>query len=88
MNWRKREKVWRRLLGDEGKTKIEVAMSQVFMDCPTTRKPVYVGLNMEWNQLEGFDPGNADQNIPDCPHCGKPHRFEKTDLYLRADGGG
>ena len=70
------------------KNKIEVAMSQVFMDCPTTRKPVYVGLNMEWSQLEGFDPGNADQNIPDCPHCGKPHRFEKTDLYLRADGGG
>ena len=55
-------------------------MSQVFMDCPTTRKPVYVGLNMGWHQLEGFDPGNADQNIPDCPHCGKPHRFKKTDL--------
>ena len=63
-------------------------MSQVFMDCPTTRKPDYVGLNMEWQKPEGFDPGNADQNIPDCTHHGKPHRFKKTDLYLRADGGG
>ena len=34
--------------GDEKtkKNKIEVEMSQVFMDCPTIRKPVYVGLNM------------------------------------------
>jgi len=63
-------------------------MSQVFMDCPTTRKPVYVGLNMEWNQLEAFEPVATDPNISDCPHCGKSHRFEKRDLYLRADGGG
>ncbi len=43
---------------------------------------------MKWSLLEGFDRGNADQNVSDCPHCGKTHRFEKTDLYLRADGGG
>ena len=63
-------------------------MSQVFMDCPTTRKLVYVGLNMEWNQLEAFEPVATIPNISNCPHCGKSHRFEKRDLYLRADGGG
>ena len=63
-------------------------MSQVFMDCPTTRKLVYVGLNMEWNQLEALEPVATDPNVSNCPHCGKSHRFEKQDLYLRADGGG
>ncbi|MEL0110234.1 MAG: hypothetical protein VW835_00750 [Rickettsiales bacterium] len=63
-------------------------MSQVFMDCPKTKKPIYVGLNMEWNQLEAFDPASTDRRVPACPHCGKSHRFEKADLYLRADGGG
>ena len=46
-------------------------MSQVFMDCPTTRKPVYVGLNMEWNQLEAFEPVATNPNVSNCPHCGK-----------------
>jgi len=63
-------------------------MSQVFMDCPDTGKPVYVGLSMEWDQLESLEIGTVDQNVPVCPHCGKPHRFEKKDLFLRADGGG
>ncbi|MED5575670.1 MAG: hypothetical protein VX955_16180, partial [Pseudomonadota bacterium] len=79
------EKVWRR---EDDKNKIEAEMSQVFMDCPTTRKLVDVGLNMEWNQLEAFEPVATDPNISNCPHCGKSHRFEKQDLYLRADGGG
>ena len=52
-------------------------MSQVFMDCPKTRKPVYVGLNMECNQLEPFEPVAAGPNIPNCSHCGKSHRIEK-----------
>ena len=51
-------------------------MSQVFMDCPTTRKLVYVGLNMEWNQLEALEPVATDPNVSNCPHCGKSHRFE------------
>ena len=42
-------------------------MSQVFMDCPTTRKPMYFGINMEWNQLEAFEPVATDPNI--FPHC-------------------
>ena len=63
-------------------------MSQVFMDCPTTRKPVYVGRNMECNQMEAFEPVATDPNTSNCPYCGKSHRIEKRDLYLRADGGG
>lgn len=63
-------------------------MSQVFMDCPSTQKPVYVGLNMEWGQLEALNLNNTDRHISECPHCGEAHRFEKVDLYLRADGGG
>ena len=44
------------------------------MNCLTTRKPFYVGLNMECNQLEGFDPGNADQNVSDYPFSAQ-HRL-------------
>lgn len=63
-------------------------MSQAFMNCPATGKPVYVGLNMEWGELECLDPSAVDCNIPKCPHCGQAHRFEKNDLYLRTDGAG
>ena len=63
-------------------------MSQVFITCPTTGKPVYVGLNMEWNELESFNPGNQDLRLPNCRHCGQEHTYQKSDLFLRADGGG
>ncbi|MCG8544679.1 MAG: hypothetical protein MJE12_10770 [Alphaproteobacteria bacterium] len=63
-------------------------MSQVFTDCPNTGKPIYVGLNLEWAQLESLDLIGVDQDIPRCPHCGQEHRFEKQDLYLRTDGAG
>lgn len=63
-------------------------MSQVFMNCPNTGKPVYIGLNMEWGQLEALDPRTIDRRVPSCPQCGLEHRFEKRDLFLRADGSG
>ena len=68
--------------------KIGGLMSQVFISCPKTEKPVYVGLNMEWGQLEALDMASVDQRIKKCPHCGQEHWFKKNDLFLRADGGG
>jgi hypothetical protein len=35
-------------------------MSQVFMSCPNTGKPVYTGLNMEWAQLESLELASID----------------------------
>ena len=60
-------------------------MSQAFITCPDTGRPVYVGLNFEWLQLEAFVIG--DQTIV-CPHCGYTHSWNGTDINLRADGGG
>lgn len=60
-------------------------MSQAFIACPTTRREVYVGLNLEWLQLDSL--GTHVEAI-ECPHCGKTHRFSKEDLLLRADGAG
>ena len=60
-------------------------MSQAFIQCPETGKPVYVGLNFEWSQLEAVDLG--DKTV-DCPKCGQAHRFNTDEVILRADGGG
>jgi uncharacterized protein (UPF0212 family) len=58
------------------------------MNCPNTGKPIYVGLNMEWDQLESLELVSVDQQIRKCPHCGQEHRFGKNDLFLRTDGAG
>ena len=63
-------------------------MAQVFMRCPETGKPVYVGLNMDWNELETFDPAGKRMTVPQCPYCRAEHPFQKIDLFLRADGAG
>ena len=63
-------------------------MSQALMKCPNTAKPLYVGLNLEWGELECLDLVAVDQQVSNCPHCGQTHRFEKNDLFLRADGAG
>lgn len=60
-------------------------MSQAFIDCPETGRPIYVGLNFEWLQLEAVEIGN--QTI-DCRQCGERHVWNKNDVNLRADGGG
>lgn len=63
-------------------------MSQVFMRCPNTGKPLYVGLSLEWGELEALEPASVNRKVPCCPHCGRAHRFANEDLFLRADGGG
>ena len=60
-------------------------MSQAFIACPTTRREVYVGINVEWLQLDNLS--TREREI-DCPHCGESHAFTKNDLLLRADGAG
>ena len=60
-------------------------MSQAYINCPTTKKDIYVGLNLEWSQLDGLE--MPPQDII-CSKCGDTHRFEKEDMLLRADGAG
>ncbi|MEQ9639671.1 MAG: hypothetical protein RIM84_06555 [Alphaproteobacteria bacterium] len=60
-------------------------MSQAYISCPTTRREVYVGLNVEWLQLDSL---SSQTERIECPHCGKTHEFSKQDLLLRADGAG
>jgi len=63
-------------------------MSQAFMNCPNTGEPVYVGLNMGWNELETHDPDRQEMTLQKCGQCGEDHVFQMHDLFLRADGGG
>ena len=60
-------------------------MSQAFIVCPDSRKFVYVGLNLEWLDLESLEIG--DQELT-CRACGKVHVWNKDDLVLRSDGSG
>ena len=60
-------------------------MLQAFIRCPNTEKDVYVGLNLEWLELESLEIG--EQEIL-CPACGKTHVWTKADLTLRSDGSG
>lgn len=60
-------------------------MSQAFIRCPNSEKYVYVGLNLEWLDLETLDLGEQELT---CPVCGKIHVWNKDDLTLRSDGSG
>ena len=60
-------------------------MSQAFIRCPNKEKYVYVGLNLEWPELESLEIG--EQEIQ-CPACGETHVWNKADLTLRSDGSG
>ena len=59
-------------------------MSQVFIDCPKTGEPVYIGLNYDWF---GLDSATLISEPILCPRCGEYHRWSKEDAYLKADGG-
>ena len=60
-------------------------MSQAYINCPKTKKDIYVGLNLEWSQLDSLE--LPPQEIT-CPQCGETHEFSKQDVILRADGAG
>ena len=60
-------------------------MSQAFIRCPNSDKYVYVGLNLEWLELEALDLGEQETL---CPVCGETHVWNKADLVLRSDGSG
>lgn len=60
-------------------------MSQAFILCPVSEKHVYVGLNLEWREVEALDLGEQEVT---CPHCGERHVWNKDEVILRSDGAG
>ncbi len=60
-------------------------MSQAFIICPESEKYIYVGLNLEWREVDGLELGEQSS---DCPHCGAIHTWTRDDVVLRADGAG
>ena len=60
-------------------------MSQAFILCPTTKEFVYVGLNLEWLNIDTIE--LVEQTLS-CPLCGQDHVWNQEDLTLRADGAG
>lgn len=59
-------------------------MPQVMITCPETGKPVYTGMNFDWYAFEWIQ---VPDSTIECPKCGEVHQWDKTDAYLRADGG-
>ena len=60
-------------------------MAQVMIRCPGTHRDVYTGLNFDWSALEWEPLGPMKM---DCPACGKEHKWNAEDAFLRADGAG
>ena len=58
-------------------------MSQAFIRCPNSEEYVYVGLNLEWPELQSLQLGEQEMK---CPDCGEVHVWTKDDLLLRSDG--
>jgi hypothetical protein len=59
-------------------------MPRVLITCPETQRPVYTGLNMDWN---AFDTVELPEQTLVCPQCGRRHDWRKDDAVLVADGG-
>jgi hypothetical protein len=53
--------------------------------CPETDRPVYTHLNHNWNTLEA---ARFDEEVLECPYCGREHAWGRQDAYLDEAGGG
>ena len=60
-------------------------MSQAFIRCPNSEQYIYVGLNLEWADMDMLQIGEQET---ECPVCGETHVWTKADLLLRSDGAG
>ena len=60
-------------------------MSQAYIYCPKSKKDIYVGLNLEWSQLDSLEPPVREITPP---RRGETHRFSKQDVIPRADDAG
>jgi hypothetical protein len=55
------------------------------IDCPRTRKPVFVGAEID---PEGFDNMKVRDGEVSCPHCGGLHSWDEKIAYLEGQGRG
>ncbi len=60
-------------------------MARVLITCPETGKPIYTGLNLEWDTFESTRIG---ERTIECRECGKVHVWQRADADLDEDGGG
>lgn len=54
-------------------------MGQVMIRCPSTGKAVPTGLRFD---AFSFENAQLSANTVTCPHCGKPHTWNKSDAWL------
>jgi len=52
--------------------------------CPTTRKPVFTGMDFDRRALE-ISTSIVSNNAIGYPHCGKRHTWSKQDAYFVGD---
>jgi hypothetical protein len=57
-------------------------MPDVVIRCPSTGKPVEIGMKMTKEQLQqaSLPPGATK-----CPHCGQSHQWTQKDLYIEEE---
>lgn len=60
-------------------------MPRVLITCPVTEKPVYTGMNFDWETFEALELG--EKSVVHCPECGRDHAWRRADAYLESDGG-
>ena len=57
-------------------------MGRVMIDCPTTGKPIFTGVNLPKAVL---DSSTMPDNTVRCPHCEQPHKWNKKDAYIEGE---
>ena len=60
-------------------------MPRVMIECPETGRPVYTGINLNWETFESY---RFDSQTLSCPECGRQHQWSRADALLDEAGGG
>ena len=54
-------------------------MPQVLIECPTTKQPVYTGLDMD---ARTWATATVERNSIQCPHCPEMHTWSMKDAWV------
>lgn len=55
-------------------------MSELLYRCPETQKDVSLGITLD---PDAFEQASFDYREIGCPHCGKTHKWEKSEVYFK-----
>ena len=59
-------------------------MPEIMITCPSTGKPIPVGIALP---KQSFDASTFLNATVSCPHCGQTHTWNKEDAYVEGERG-